>query len=103
MSRTYQNVCLTLPGPLLKALDEEAQAQDRPRSYIARKLLERGLTAADRQAALQEIATAGLEQFEAENAKRERPRNPGEIIAAASADGQRMLDAHREIAKGGTR
>jgi predicted transcriptional regulator len=99
MARTNVNCCLTLPAPLIEALDAEARAQDRPRSYVARKLLERSLTGPDRLAALEAVADAGLEDYAA-GAARERSRNPAEIVAAASTDGQRMLDAHREIAAG---
>ncbi|MGO9992860.1 MAG: hypothetical protein ACLPTF_10175 [Steroidobacteraceae bacterium] len=95
MSRTYQNVCLTLPGPLLKALDEEAQAQDRPRSYVARKLLERALTGQERLAALEALAAAELE---AANVERVPGPNASEVIAAASAEGRAMLAAHEKIA-----
>jgi len=95
MARNAFNVCLTLPGPLIKALDEKALAQDRPRSYIARKLLEKALSGADRLAALQEIAAAELE---AANVERVPAPNASEVIAAASAEGRAMLAAHEKIA-----
>jgi hypothetical protein len=44
MAKNHLNVCLTLPGPLLKKLDEKAQRDERPRSFIVRKILERSLT-----------------------------------------------------------
>lgn len=103
MSRTSQNVCLTLPGPLLKALDQEAQAQDRPRSYVVRKLLERSLTGTERMAALDAVAAEGLREFsDAANA----PRTPGgnEVIASpeSCADGRGRLAALQKIAAGRT-
>lgn len=102
MSRTSQNVCLTLPSPLLKALDEEAQAQDRPRSYIVRKLLERSLTAADRVAALDAVAAEGQREF-ADAANAPRARSATEVIASpeSCADGHGRLAALEKIARGG--
>lgn len=99
MSRTSQNVCLTLPGPLLKALDQEAQAQDRPRSYVVRKLLERSLSGTERMAALNAVAAECLREFsDAANA----PRPPGgtEAIATSEscADGHGRLAALEKIA-----
>ena len=100
MSRTSQNVCLTLPGPLLKALDQEAQAQDRPRSYVVRKLLENALTGADRMAALNAVASEGLREF-ADSANAPRPLNATEVIATEPcADGAGRLAALEKIAAG---
>jgi hypothetical protein len=80
---------------------EAARVADTKNAAVeaARKLLERSLTAENRVAALQAISDAGLAEFAA-SATRERPRNPAEVIAAASVDGQRLLDAHRKIAAG---
>jgi predicted DNA-binding protein len=41
MARNTVNVCLTLPGSILKRLDEKAQNDERPRSFVVRKILER--------------------------------------------------------------
>jgi predicted transcriptional regulator len=90
---------VNLPEELTDRIDEVARASERSRSYTVRKLLESALTGADRQAALDAIAAQGLEDY-AENGRRERAPNPSEVIAAASTAGQRMLDAHRKIAKG---
>jgi predicted DNA-binding protein len=43
MARNNVNVCLTLPGPLVKKLDEKSQRDERPRSFVVRKILERSL------------------------------------------------------------
>ncbi|MGO9039042.1 MAG: hypothetical protein ACLPV2_16245 [Steroidobacteraceae bacterium] len=90
---------MTLPAPLIKALDDEAQAQDRPRSYIARKLLEKALSGADRLAALQAISAAELEAAAADG-DRERAPNASEIISQSCADGRARLDALQKIASG---
>ena len=43
MSRNSQfvSVCITLPDSVLKKLDEKAQHEERPRSFVARKIFER--------------------------------------------------------------
>jgi metal-responsive CopG/Arc/MetJ family transcriptional regulator len=41
MARNTVNVCLTLPDSILKQLDEKAQSDERPRSFVVRKILER--------------------------------------------------------------
>jgi predicted transcriptional regulator len=101
MSRTSQNVCLTLPGPLLKALDLEAQAQDRPRSYVVRKLLERSLSGTERMEALNAVAAEGLREF-ADAAVVPRALNATEVIASPESctDGHGRLAALEKIAAG---
>ena len=94
MARTTENICLTLPGPLLKALEAAAQAQDRPRSYIVRKLLERSLTGQDRLTALEEVAAAGLEQYAAEHAPRVPVPN-----RVTSAEGNARIAEFTQIAE----
>jgi metal-responsive CopG/Arc/MetJ family transcriptional regulator len=96
-------VTVSLPRAVLDQVDAAAQKERRTRSNFIRTALERSLTGADRLAALQEIAAAGLEEYAADHAPRERPANPAQIVAEASTEGQRMLDAHRAIAAGNRR
>jgi predicted transcriptional regulator len=84
---------------LVRRIDDIAQAADRTRHYVARKLLERALTGEDRLHALEEIAAAGLEEFAA-NSNRPRAPNATEVIAAASTAGHAALLAHQRIAAG---
>jgi hypothetical protein len=86
---------------LLKALDQEAQAQDRPRSYVVRKLLERSLTGTERMAALDAVAAEGLREF-ADSANAPRALNATEAIASpeSCADGHGRLAALEKIAAG---
>lgn len=87
------------PADLVRRIDDIARETDRSRNYIARKLLENSLAGPDRVAALNEVAAAGLEEYAA-NAKRDRPPNPGQVIAEASADGHARLNALQKIAAG---
>jgi metal-responsive CopG/Arc/MetJ family transcriptional regulator len=59
MARNNVNVCLTLPGPLLKKLDEKSQRDERPRSFVVRKILEHSLAGE-----LERFRNADLKQSE---------------------------------------
>jgi predicted transcriptional regulator len=89
---------VNLPEELTDRIDHVARASERSRSFVVRKLLEQSLTAADRLAALEAIADAGLEEA---NAPRERVSNATEVISESCVEGRRRLDALGEIAKGG--
>jgi|ERR1700733_5531421 predicted transcriptional regulator len=90
------------PADLVRRIDDIAQSTDRSRNYVARKLLENSLTAADRVAALNEVAAANLEKYNADHA-RERGPNPGQVIADASTAGHEALRAHQKIAERSSR
>jgi predicted transcriptional regulator len=90
---------VALPSDLTDDIDQVADDFERSRSFVVRRLLEHSLTGAQRLAALKAVSDEGLREYAA-NARRERPRNPGEIIAASSAEGHARLRAHNEIAKG---
>jgi hypothetical protein len=49
MARNNVNVCLTLPGKILEKLDAKAQSDERPRSFVVRKILEHSFAIADSQ------------------------------------------------------
>jgi Arc/MetJ-type ribon-helix-helix transcriptional regulator len=97
--RNSQLVTVSLPREILEQVDAAAQKDRRSRSNFIRDALENSLTAAGRVAALDAVTAQGLAQYDAAH-KKVRPRNPAEIVAEASTDGQRLLDAHREIAAG---
>jgi predicted transcriptional regulator len=83
---------------LVRRLDDIAQATDRTRHYVARKLLEQSLTGADRLAALQAIADAGLEEY-TENSRPKRGPSATAVISAASTAGHEAVRAHQKIAR----
>lgn len=87
------------PADLVRLIDGIAQATERTRNYVARKLLEQSLTGEDRMQALQAIAAAGLDDYAA-NAKRGRAPNATALIAEASVEGHARLRALNKIAKG---
>src|ERR1700678_2640134 len=87
------------PADLVRRIDDIAQSTDRSRNYVARKLLENSLTAADRVAALNEVAAANLEKYNADHA-RERGPNASEVIGESSVEGHRRVDALQKIAAG---
>jgi predicted transcriptional regulator len=89
------------PADLVRRLDDIAQATDRSRHYVARKLLESSLTGADRLAALQAIADAGLEENATERAARPRAPNATQVISENSSAGHDAARAHQKIARGG--
>jgi predicted transcriptional regulator len=82
---------------LVRRIDDIAQATDRSRHYVARKLLENSLTGEDRLAALQAIADAELE---AHVATRPRAPNATAIAAAGSTAGHDAVRVHQKIAAG---
>jgi predicted transcriptional regulator len=85
---------------LVRRIDDIAQATDRSRHYVARKLLEQSLTGEDRLAALQAIADAGLEANAAERASRPRAPNATQDISENSIAGHNAARAHQKIAAG---
>lgn len=90
---------VSLPDSLTDRIDQVARQSERSRSFVVRKLLEQSLTGADRVAALEGIAAAGLDAY-AENARREPAPNPGKVIADSSTEGHARLRAHQKIARG---
>jgi uncharacterized protein (DUF1778 family) len=101
MARTTETISLTLRPQTLKALDAAAQQQRRSRSQFVDLVLQGApsVTGETRLRDLQAIAAAGLAEY-ADDATRERAPNATALIADASTEGQRMLDAHRAIAAG---
>jgi len=81
-------------------IDQAAKATEGNRSLAIRKALVLGFTAADRQAALDEIAALGLAAY-ADDAAREKPLNATAAISEASEGGRRHLAAMNRIAAGG--
>jgi predicted transcriptional regulator len=82
---------------LVRRIDDIAQATDRSRHYVARKLLENSLTGEDRLAALQAIADAELE---AHVATRPRAPNATQVVAENSTSGHAAVLTHQKIAQG---
>jgi predicted transcriptional regulator len=91
---------LRAPADLVRRIDDIAQATERTRNYVARKLLENSLTGADRLHALEEIAAAGSAEYAAAHA---RPRAPSatQVISENSIAGHEAVRAHQKIARGG--
>jgi hypothetical protein len=93
---------ISLPEGLDQAAAAAAQRDGRKYSDWARRAIERAVgevTGETRLADLEEIAAAGLADYEAAHAPRARS-NPAEIIAAASTAGHDALRAHQQIAAG---
>jgi predicted transcriptional regulator len=91
-----------LPTDLTDKIDQVAIASERSRSFVVRKLLENALTAADRMAALNAVASEGLREFaDAANAPRALNATT-EVIASpeSCADGHGRLAALEKIAAG---
>jgi predicted transcriptional regulator len=91
---------VSLPDSLTDRIDEVARQSERSRSFVVRKLLEQSLTGADRLAALEQIAAAGLEENAAERAARPRAPNATETIAESCIEGHARLRALNKIAAG---
>jgi predicted transcriptional regulator len=87
------------PADLVRRIDDIARDTDRSRNYVARKLLEKSLTGADRVAALGAISAA---EVAAANAPRERTPNASELIAESCTDGRARLDGLSTIARSNT-
>ena len=87
------------PADLVRRIDDIARDTDRSRNYVARKLLEKSLTGADRVAALGAISAA---EVAAANAPRPRAPNASELIAESCTDGRARLDGLSTIARSNT-
>src|ERR1700722_8155422 len=90
---------IALPDELTGRIDQIAREADRSRSWVIRTLLERSMTGAERQDALNAIAAQGLEEYAA-NANREKAPNATAVISEASVEGHARLRALNKIAKG---
>jgi predicted transcriptional regulator len=90
-----------LPSDLTDKIDQVAIASERSRSFVVRKLLEHSLTATERMAALDAVASEGLREF-ADAAGTPRALNATEAIASpeSCADGPGRLAALEKIAAG---
>ena len=90
-----------LPTDLTDKIDQVARDSERSRSFVVRKLLEHSLTATERMAALDAVASEGLREF-ADSANAPRALNATEVMAAESscANGHTRLATLRKIAAG---